>query len=149
MVTYDDEDVDLEMPILIYGKSLNHSAITKTYASFVERELYDTFNLDELRKSIPTSETAKYNTAKDNTEFIYTVLDPDEAKEEQYYLFVSVTADIEGEIMLLTSMPMYNKITEKKFEFYPVTFNYMQSKGGMLNHYIRNYKERSSFPKIN
>lgn len=50
MVTYDDEDVDLEMPILIYGKSLNHSAITKTYASFVERELYDTFNLDELRK---------------------------------------------------------------------------------------------------
>ena len=119
MVTYDDEDVDLEMPILIYGKSLNHSAITKTYASFVERELYDTFNLDELRKSIPTSETAKYNTAKDNTEFIYTVLDPDEAKEEQYYLFVSVTTDIEGEIMLLTSMPMYNKITEKKFEFYP------------------------------
>lgn len=46
-------------------------------------------------------------------------MDPDEAKEEQYYLFVSVTADIEGEIMLLTSMPMYNKITEKKFEFYP------------------------------
>ena len=27
---------------------------------------------------------------------------------------------------------------QKKFEFYPVTFNYMQSKGGMLNHYIRN-----------
>jgi hypothetical protein len=41
------------MPILIYGKSMNHSAITKTYASFVERELYDTLSLDELRKSIP------------------------------------------------------------------------------------------------
>ena len=24
------------------------------------------------------------------------------------------------------------------YEFYPVPFNYMQSKGGMLNHYIRN-----------
>ena len=28
-----------------------------------------------------------------------------------------------------------NKIT---YEFYPKPFNYMQSKGGMLNHYIRN-----------
>ena len=119
MVTYDDEDVDLEMPILIYGKSMNHSAITKTYASYIERELYDTYNIDELRKSIPTSETAKYNTAKDNTEFIYTTLDPDSSKDGKYYLFVSVIADLKDEIMLLTSMPMYNKITEKKFEFYP------------------------------
>jgi len=119
MITYDNEDVDLEMPILLYGKSLNHSAITNTYASFVERELYDTFELEELRKVIPTSETAKYNTAKDNTEFIYTVLDPEASKDNDYYLFVSVTTDIEGDIMLLTSMPMYNKITEKKFEFYP------------------------------
>ena len=30
------------------------------------------------------------------------------------------------------------KINQKKFEFYPITYNYMQSKGGMLNHYIRN-----------
>ena len=30
------------------------------------------------------------------------------------------------------------KFHQKKFEFYPVTYNYMQSKGGMLNHYIRN-----------
>ena len=30
------------------------------------------------------------------------------------------------------------KSFQKKFEFYPITYNYMQSKGGMLNHYIRN-----------
>ena len=30
------------------------------------------------------------------------------------------------------------KFNQKTFEFYPVTFNYMQSKGGMLNYYIRN-----------
>ena len=30
------------------------------------------------------------------------------------------------------------KFNQKTFEFYPVTFNYMQSKGGMLNNYIRN-----------
>ena len=27
---------------------------------------------------------------------------------------------------------------QKTFEFYPPSFNYMQSKGGMLNHYLRN-----------
>ena len=26
----------------------------------------------------------------------------------------------------------------KNLEFYPIPFNYKQSKGGMLNHYIRN-----------
>ncbi len=119
MVTYDDVDVDLEMPILIYGSSMNYSAITNTYASFVERDLYDTFDIENLRKSIPTAETAKYGTSKDNTEFIYTTLDPEASKEESYYLFVSVVADLEDDIMLLTSMPMFNKITEKKFEFYP------------------------------
>ncbi len=119
MITYDDEDVDLEMPVLIYGQSMNYSAISNTYVSFVERELYDTFDMDNLRKSIPTSETAKYNTAKDNTEFIYTTLDPDQSKDEKYYLFVSVVADLDDDIMLMTSMPMFNKITEKKFEFYP------------------------------
>ena len=30
------------------------------------------------------------------------------------------------------------KIYQKKIDFYPITYNYMQSKGGMLNHYIRN-----------
>ena len=30
------------------------------------------------------------------------------------------------------------RINQKKFEFYPITYNYMQSKGGLLNHYIRN-----------
>ena len=30
------------------------------------------------------------------------------------------------------------KLSKKTFEFYPKQFNLMQSKGGMLNHYIRN-----------
>ena len=30
------------------------------------------------------------------------------------------------------------KLNKTIFEFYPVPFNHMQSKGGMLNHYIRN-----------
>ena len=30
------------------------------------------------------------------------------------------------------------KRKKSSFEFYPTPYNYMQSKGGMLNHYIRN-----------
>ena len=29
------------------------------------------------------------------------------------------------------------KIYQKNIQFYPVTYNYMQTKGGMLNHYLR------------
>ena len=119
MVTFDDEDVWLEMPLLVYGQSLNHSAITNTYASFIEREFYDSFDKDTLKSRIPTSETAKYSTLKDGTDYIYTTLSPDKAGDEKYYFYVSVVADREYDIMILTSMPMYNVISPMDHEFYP------------------------------
>ena len=120
MITYDDQDIDLEMPILVYGKSMNYSSISYTYASFIKRDIYETFDLENLKKNIPTSETAKYSTAKDNTEFIYIPnLYNEETGDERHFLFVSVVADLEDDIMLLTSMPMYNRVTDKEVEFYP------------------------------
>jgi len=119
MVTFDDEDVYLEMPLLVYGQSLNHSAITNTYASFIEREYYDEFNTDTLKSRIPTSETAKYSTMKDGTDYIYTTLSAEMAGEDKYYFFVSVVADREYDIMILTSMPMYNVISPVDHEFFP------------------------------
>ena len=119
MVTFDDEDVWLEMPLLVYAQSLNHSAITNTYASFIEREYYDEFDKDTLRSRIPTSETAKYSTLRDGTDYIYTTLSPEAAGENKYYFYVSVIADREYDIMILTSMPMYNVISPMDHEFYP------------------------------
>ena len=119
MVTFDDEDVWLEMPLLVYAQSLNHSAITNTYASFIERENYDNFDKEALKSRIPTSETAKYSTMRDGTDYIYTKLSPQAAGEKKYYFYVSVIADREYDIMILTSLPMYNVISPTDHEFYP------------------------------
>ena len=119
MITFDDEDVFLEMPLLVYGQSLNHSAITHTYASFIERDYYDKFDVNALRSNIPTSETAKYNTLRDDVEYIYTTLNPEDAGDKKYYLYVSVVADREYDIMIMTSLPMYNVISPTDHEFYP------------------------------
>ena len=115
MITFDDDDAFLEMPILIYAQSLNHSAITYTCASYIDREIYDTYDLVNIRRNIPTSQTAQYNTLVDNTEFIYTTLN----KNDQKYLFVSVFTDKEYDIMLITSMPIYNRLPKNNLEYYP------------------------------
>ena len=116
MVTYDDDDVDLEMPLIIHASSLNNSAVTNTYASFIIKKEYDEFNFDQLRRSIPTSQTAEFNTFRDESDYIYTKL---QAEHKGKYLFVNVVTDTKDEIMILTSIPMFNMITEKNYEFYP------------------------------
>ena len=60
MITFVNEDVLLEMPLLIYGQSLNLSAIIYTYASFIERDFYNRFDVKALKSSIITSETINY-----------------------------------------------------------------------------------------
>ena len=56
---------------------------------------------------------------KDGTDYIYTTLSPKKAGDEKYYFYVSVVADREYDIMILTSMPMYNVISPMDHEFYP------------------------------
>ena len=122
MVIYDDEDVKLEMPLIVHAASVNQSAITHTHASFIERKYYDEYDLDNLKRSIPTFETAEYSTQRDDVDYIYSKLKPIDQKEEEkkhQYLFVNVITDKQDDVFLLTSMPMYNFKGENNIEFYP------------------------------
>ena len=105
MVTYDDEDERLEMPLIIHASSVNQSAEVSTYASFIERKYYDKFDKDELKKSTPTYDTAQYNTRSLDSEYIFVKLIPGRTKN---YLYVNVVSNKRDDIMLLTSMPMYS-----------------------------------------
>ena len=119
MLIYDDEDVQLEMPILVHAASVNQSAVAYTHASFIERKYYDEFDVNTLRSSIPTLETAEFSTQRDDVNYIYTQLDKRQARISHNYLFINVITDKQDDIFLLTSMPMYNVITQKEIEFYP------------------------------
>ena len=64
MVTYDDEDVSLGLPLIVHANSLNQTAATVTLASFIERKYYDEYNFDYLKTNTPTEQTAQYSTIK-------------------------------------------------------------------------------------
>ena len=111
---YDDEDVDLSTPILAYGSSTSHGALSYMYANFIDRALYDEYQANELKKQIPTYETATLNSRKDGVDYIYV-----EKLLEQKYLYVSVITDEPDEIMMISSMPVYNYLAYDLFEFNP------------------------------
>ena len=117
MVLYDTQDVYLEMPLLIHAESLNIAANTDTYASFIPIEYYDEYQKEELKRSIPTADSADYKTTDVGYNYIYTTLDGSRTNK---YFFVSVISDTDDTIMLLSSLPTFNVIQKDKFDFYPI-----------------------------
>ena len=117
MITYDDQDVDLNMPLIIHAASVNQSALTYTYGSYIERKYYDEYDVEKLKGSTPTSQTAKYSTQRSGLEYIYTKL-KDEGGQDNYF-FVNVISDKPEDIFILTSIPMYNDIASSTDQFYP------------------------------
>ena len=114
MIIYDDEDVDLSTPIFAYTESTSKGASNFIYADFVDRKIYDQFLESELTKAIPTHETASLNGRTDGVDYIYV-----SKLEEQKYLYVNVISDEPDDIMIVTSMPVYNYLSYDLFEFNP------------------------------
>jgi hypothetical protein len=114
MVIYDDDDVDLSTPIYAYGSSTNHGALNYMYGDFIDRALFDEFRTAELRNVIPTYETATLNSRKDGIDYIYV-----SKLEEEKYLYLSVITDKPEDLMIVTSMPVYNYFSYDLFEFNP------------------------------
>ena len=52
MVTYDDEDEREGLPLIIHAASVNQSAVTNIYGSFLVRDYYDQFDITNLKKNI-------------------------------------------------------------------------------------------------
>ena len=116
MVTFDDEDIRLNLPLIVHAENQNLTAGTHTYARFIDKAKYDEFDTEFLRQAIPTKENAELSTRQSNIGYIYTKL---EKKHSGKYLFVNVISDIQDNLMIVTSIPMFEKVTDKKYEFYP------------------------------
>ena len=117
MVTYDDEDVKLEMPLIVHAASVNQSAVTHSHASFIDAQYYDEYDVEKLRSLTPTLETSQYSTQRADTTYIYTKLVKEDRKK---YFFVNVISDKPDDLFILTSLPMYNELSAGKyFQFFP------------------------------
>ena len=114
VVTYDDDDVNDFTPLLAYGVSINHRALSYMFGNYIDREIYDQNNVNELTSKIPTSQTSDLNARADGVEYLYTSM----LKKGQY-VFINVMTDRPDPIMIITNMPIFNYITYDLFEFYP------------------------------
>ena len=114
VVTYDDEDVNLFTPLLAYGVSINHRALSYMYGNYIDRDIYDQYNVNELTSRIPTSQTSDLNARADGVDYLYT-----SRLLKGKYVFINVQTDKPDPIMIITNMPIFNYVTYDLFEFYP------------------------------
>ena len=114
VITYDDEDVNMFTPLLAYGASINNGALNHMYANYIDRDLYDQYDVSQLTNRIPTSQTSELNSEEDGVNYIYT-----NSLKKSKYIFINVMSDKPDPMMIVTSMPVYNYITYDLFEFNP------------------------------
>ena len=116
MITYDDEDEYINIPLFVHAASVNRTAVTHIYANFIEKKYYDEYDVDILRTNIPTLETAQYTIKKENIDYIYINLN-----SFNKYLYVNVESDKNGEIFILASKTILfdNDSYKGNYPFYP------------------------------
>ena len=114
MIPYDDTDIKLSTPILAFAHSVNPGAIDHMYANYINPTIYEKYQVEELRRAIPNDQNADISTYQTGNEYIY-----QEYLKEKKYLFLSVVSDCQDDIMLVTSMPVYNHFSYNLYQFYP------------------------------
>ena len=114
VVTYDNEDVNMFTPLLVYGGSLNNGALSYIYANFIDRNIYDEYIKKDLINNIPTFQTATLNSKEEGVDYIFK---SDLLKDK--YVFINIMTDKPEPIIIVTSMPIYNYISYDIKEFYP------------------------------
>ena len=93
---------------------INHRALSYIYANYIDRNVYDKYDVTFLKSRLPTSQTSDFNARADGVDYIYT-----SRLLKSKYIFISVMADKPDPIMIVTNMPIFNYVTYDLFEFYP------------------------------
>ena len=102
MITYGE--IDFIYDLMIYAKSQSSSASTYMYGDFITNTIYDNFEKDTLIEKIPVEGKSKYNTKRDQIDFIFLTL-----SDIQSHFYLSVISDKPDVIGLLTSFKTFDK----------------------------------------
>jgi hypothetical protein len=96
-------DLDFINDVLIYANSQSKTATTYMYAKFIDKEIYDKFDIEKLRDNIP-EESAEFNTKKSKLDFIFATL-----PQIDSHLFVRVMSDEDEVIEFVSSFATFDK----------------------------------------
>ena len=114
MVVYENNDVELMTSLLAYISFSNSNSLYYIFANFIEKEIYDYYTKSELKNLIPTEETAKYNSKLNDINYLYL-----KQLEKDKYFFINVISNKPDDIILMTSMKVFDDISYGKFPIYP------------------------------
>ena len=115
MITYDDQDANQGMDLLVHAISNNKGISTIMYADFIEAKYYNEYNTEVLRQSIP-SENSPYDTINLDTSYFYIKLD---SSKKGKYLYVNVITYSADDVMMISSMNVFDEDQGKVPIFYP------------------------------
>ena len=101
MITFNNIDYINDM--MIYSRSQSKSAKVYMYGDFIENQIYDEFNIDELRNKIP-NENSKYNTKREQIDFIFLTM-----ASFKSHFYLKVFSDKDDIIELVTSFQTFDK----------------------------------------
>lgn len=117
MIMYDTDIANFN-PLYVYGESVYPGADIDIYGNLIKRDIYDSYNEEELKKNLPTSENANYNSYNEGVDYIYIQTIPSDYSS---YLFITLESDTSDELMLINSIPIYEPSDENTI-VYPNSF---------------------------
>ena len=120
MIMY-DSDVSNFDPLYVYGGSTYPGADIDIYGNMINKDIYDSFNEEQLKKFKPTSDNSNYNTYRDGVDYLYIANIP---YDYLSYLFITVESNTADELMLINSIPIYDPSYEEppSTQIYPNSF---------------------------
>ena len=136
MIIY--QQFELFNDLIVYAKSQSPSARVNMFANFTEVELYNSYNVQELKKIIPTETNSLYNTKRDLNKFIFLSYGNFDSNA-----FVSVISDKPDDIELYTSFKTFedrlspNPSTAQVYSMdllkYNISLDFITTKGLSVN----------------
>lgn len=91
------KDTELFNDLMVYAKSQDPSSKLDMYGAFIDREIYDGYNVEELQKNIPT-QGAPFDTKATKTNFLFI-----KYGDFDKHVFISIVSNSEKDIEILTS----------------------------------------------
>jgi len=88
--------------LIVYAESQSPSAIVNMYANYIDNNIYNSYNVDQLIAKIPTESDAIYNTKRDLTKFIFLSYANSESNA-----YISVISDKPDDIELYSSFKTF------------------------------------------
>ncbi len=114
MISY-ISDESINSPLYIHGYSSDLSSNVDLFGSFIDREIYNSYEIAKIKEAIPTRQTAEYNTNFEDVKYIHI-----KKLYKDKYFFVNLYTDVQADLTLINSLPIIDSNKEKTiFQVFP------------------------------